>query len=324
VVHHEAGARIDVLGLGAVAIDDLLFVAGYPPADSKARVLARDRQFGGLTGTALLAAARIGSRCAYAGVLGVDVLSDLAVENFRHAGIDVEFLRRRAGVGPIRSTIIIGCEDGTRTILSDRNGFRGPDPDWPPEEVIRSSRVLFVDHVGGPGMLRAAEAARAAGVAVVADLEREWESAGDFARLLKAIDHLIVGRTFAARLTGQDDPAAAAGALWQPGRAAAVVTAGALGCWAASGAEGQVLHHQAAFRVPVLDTTGCGDVFHGVYASALARGEPLTERLRLAAAAAALKAARPRGADGVPDRATVEDFLKSSEGKWVDEPRPTG
>ena len=38
------------------------------------------------------------------------------------------------------------------------------------------------------------------------------------------------------------------------------------------------------------DTTGCGDVFHGAYAAALARGDALEQRVRFASAAAAVKA----------------------------------
>ena len=49
---------VDILGLGGVAVDDLLYVDGYPPADSKTPVARRERQCGGLTATALVAAAR--------------------------------------------------------------------------------------------------------------------------------------------------------------------------------------------------------------------------------------------------------------------------
>jgi sulfofructose kinase len=62
-----------------------------------------------------------------------------------------------------------------------------------------------------------------------------------------------------------------------------------------------------AFAVDVVDTTGCGDVFHGVYAAALAEGLPLEKRVKLASAAAALKAMQPGGQRGIPRR---EDVLK--------------
>ena len=48
----------DILGLGAVAVDDLMYVESYPPPDVKTRVLRRERHCGGLTATALVTAAR--------------------------------------------------------------------------------------------------------------------------------------------------------------------------------------------------------------------------------------------------------------------------
>ena len=41
-------ARLDVLGIGVTAVDDLVYVDGYPPPDSKKPILRRDRQGGGL------------------------------------------------------------------------------------------------------------------------------------------------------------------------------------------------------------------------------------------------------------------------------------
>ena len=58
-----------VLGLGAIAVDDLLYVDHYPAADSKMIIAGRKRQGGGLAGTALVAAARLGVSAAYAGLL---------------------------------------------------------------------------------------------------------------------------------------------------------------------------------------------------------------------------------------------------------------
>jgi hypothetical protein len=68
-------APVDILGLGCVAVDDLLYVAAYPPADAKVQVRCRERQGGGPTATALVAAARLGSACACAATLGTVELS---------------------------------------------------------------------------------------------------------------------------------------------------------------------------------------------------------------------------------------------------------
>jgi sugar/nucleoside kinase (ribokinase family) len=307
----KTDATIDVLGLGCVAVDDLLYVTAYPPADAKEQVQRRERQCGGLTATALVAAARLGARCAYAGVLGFDADSQFVVDCFQREQIDVTHLVRRSDARPIRSTIIVDESRQTRNIFFDLSGSVGATPDRPAAEVIRSSRILFVDHYGLEGMIRAARIARAAGIPVVADLERdEWSG---FAELLGLVDHLIVSRRFAAQLTGTDHPAAATERLWHAERQAVVVTCGDDGCWYRGAAADAAPRHQPAFPVATVDTTGCGDVFHGAYASALARDLDLRERIRFASAAAALKATRRGGQAGIPSRQETEAFLARQE-----------
>jgi sugar/nucleoside kinase (ribokinase family) len=304
---------IDILGLGAVAVDDLLYVPAYPPADSKVQVERRERHCGGLTATALVAASRLGARCAYAGTLGDDELSCFARRRLVEEGIDLTHTRQLPAARPVHSTIVVDQAAQTRTILFSCDGFLGAVPEWPADEVVASCRVLFVDHLGVPGMLRAARVARPHGIPVVADLENDDHPR--FAELLAEVDHLIVSQGFALRLTGCPAPAAAAQALWTAGRAAVVVTCGAAGCWYIAQDEPAHVRHQPAFRVPVVDTTGCGDVFHGAYAAALVRPMDLAARVQFAAAAAALKATQAGGQAGIPRYEAVAEFLNSIPGE---------
>ena len=92
-----------------------------------------------------------------------------------------------------------------------------------------------------------------------------------------------------------------------------VITDGDQGCWTLAADDLAQVAHQPAFQVDVIDTTGCGDVFHGAYAAGLVRGLGVAERVRLAAAAAALKATRPGGQAGAPTQAEVEQFLSQAE-----------
>lgn len=296
----------DILGLGVTAIDDLLFVPAYPPPDSKVHVRRVVRQCGGLTATALVAAARLGARCAFAGILGDDDLSRYVLRRLEEEGIDTAHVCRRPCARPVHSVIVVDELHKTRTIFADAAGAGLDEPLWPAEDVLRSARVLFVDHVGVERMIYGSRIARGAGLPVVADLENDEHPR--FAELLALVDHLIVSRAFARKLTGQDDPASAARRLGTEGRQAVVVTCGAEGCWYL-GAGGKAPRHQPAFPVEVVDTTGCGDVFHGAYAAALAQGVALPDRVRFAAAAAALKATQPGGQAGIPTRPIVEAFL---------------
>lgn len=301
----------DVLGLGVVAVDDLIYVDAYPAADEKVRVRRRHRQCGGLTGTALVAAARLGARSAYVGTLGGDPLSRVVAECFEREGIDLAHAVRRPDARPGHSTIIVGQEHHTRNVFSYVEGHFGPDPTRPDAEVIRRAKVLLVDHHGMEGTLRAARIARESGVAVVADLERHAGSLFD--EVLALVDHLVLPERFAKQLTGASTAEESVRRLWTPERRAVVVTAGSRGCWFIASDGAASVEHVAAFAVEVTDTTGCGDVFHGAYCAALAEGLAPRERLLTASAAAALKATCHGGQSGIPTRADVDAFLRRTQ-----------
>jgi sugar/nucleoside kinase (ribokinase family) len=56
-----AEKRFDVLALGCVAVDEILYLASYPTPDSKVPVLRGQRNCGGQSANALIAAARLGA-----------------------------------------------------------------------------------------------------------------------------------------------------------------------------------------------------------------------------------------------------------------------
>src|SRR4030081_808712 len=123
-------ADFDVLGLGCAAVDELLYVPSFPLADTKTRIVRRERACGGLGATALVAAARLGGRCAYAAVLGNDPLSQFVTDTLQANGIDVTHIPRRADARPVHAVIIVGEETGTRNIFFDNSGRTGADDEF--------------------------------------------------------------------------------------------------------------------------------------------------------------------------------------------------
>jgi sugar/nucleoside kinase (ribokinase family) len=307
IIVNETNGSLDILGLGVIAVDDLIYVESYPAPDSKVRVLRRERQCGGLTATALVTAARLGCRCSYAGVLGYTDLSEFAVETLKREQISLSHLVRKQEARPVCSTIIVDEGRRSRNVFFDLDGVIGADDSLPEADLIRQAGVLFVDHVGVKGMIRASRIARAAGIAVVADFESD--ESPEFLDLLSLVDHLILSRDFATRITGESDAPSAVKKLWDRERKAVIVTCGEEGCWYL-GDSLDCPVHQPAFSVKVLDTTGCGDVFHGAYASGLIQRLDLPGRVRYASAVAALKATQTGGQQGIPGRSEVEAFLK--------------
>lgn len=298
--------RWDIFGVGTAAVDDLLYVDHFPQPDEKIPVRAKQRQGGGQTATALVAASRQGARTAYCGQLGDDDLSEYSLRELEREGVDCSPVLRTPECRPYHSVVIVDAGAGSRTILYHNEGVREPEPDAIRPAWIQSSRLVFIDQNAPRAGLRAACLAREMAIPVVADLERT--TLPELDALLAHIDHLIVGSGFARQLTGLSDARDMLASLARPDRAASVVTCGSAGCWFAEYAG--PARYYPAFPVQVMDTTGCGDVFHGAYAAAITRGEDVQRAVEVASASAAIKATQPGGRSGIPTLAAVDVFLQ--------------
>ncbi len=134
-------SRLELLGCGTLAVDEILTLEAFPAPDGKTRVLHRERRAGGLTGTALVAASRLGARCGYAGVLGTDADSVFLREVLAGEGIDLSGCRCDPAAHPFHGTVLVVPDSGLRTILSQQgeSGAAALD-DLPQAEVV------LVDH----------------------------------------------------------------------------------------------------------------------------------------------------------------------------------
>jgi len=300
--------RWDVLGIGVAAVDDLVFVDHFPQPDDKIPVVDRQRQGGGLVATALVTVARLGGKSAYCACLGRDELSTYTIDELQREGVDCSLIQVVEQARPYHSIVIVDKTAGSRTILYSSQGFREPSPVQLSSEMVRDCRVLLVDSFTLEASSRATQLARAEHIPVVVDVEPPVLP--ELERLISQVDHLIIGATMGAILSGKEDPPEMVRVLARGPRACTAVTAGERGCWYAEG-NGEVFH-QPAIQVKVVDTTGCGDVFHGAYAAALAFGEGVPQAIAIASVSAGLKATHPGGRSGISDMATVKKFLAGS------------
>lgn len=297
-------AKWDILGIGTAAVDDLLMVREYPQPDSKVNILESSRQGGGQTATAMVTAARQGVKAAFCCHLGFDQLSAFTIKELEKEGIDCSPCVQTVEGNPYHSIIIVDKTNLTRTILHS-SGNVAPPTQAITRELISHTRFLFLDDNSRGSGIKAASLARELGIPVITDIEPDPPP--EHIELLPLIDHLVIGRELAALLSGKSSEAEMAENLCGTDRTCCVVTAGERGCWYA--VKGETARHEPGFRVEVVDTTGCGDVFHGSYAAALARGESIQQAVRMANASAALKATRLGGRQGIPKLEALNRFL---------------
>lgn len=295
--------QFDVLGIGTAAVDDLIFVQHYPAADSKVDILSSQRQGGGQTATAMVAAARLGARAAFCCQLGDDDLSDFTLRELEKEGVHTGHCVRTPDGNPYHSLIIVDSTTHSRTILHS-GGNICPPPEIITEELISSTKVLCLDDNSRGSGIKAARLANEINIPVVADIEPDPPP--EFEELIPFVNHLVINREFGNFLTGLEDESQMASEL-SAGRTCCVITAGERGCWYAIA--GGSTTRVPAFAVEVVDTTGCGDVFHGAYAAAIANGNEIRDAVRLASATAAMKARHPGGRLGIPSLTLVKEFL---------------
>src|SRR5437764_8858723 len=193
-------------GFGLNAVDHLIVVPEYPAFDTKIRLLAHRQSAGGQTATAMVALRRLGLKTAYAGRFGSDAEGKFGLQTLKDDGVNVDFAEVVEGARNQLAFIIIDARTGERTIIWDRDEKLAYKPDEAPAEFGSMGRVLHLDAHDPPACVRVAEAARASGAIVSADIDNVYEGLPE---LLPLIDILIGSKEFPRRVTGISDERAA-------------------------------------------------------------------------------------------------------------------
>ena len=171
---------------------------------------------------------------------------------------------------------------GGRTLFYTRNGAHSVTGMDIAVEAGKRAKLIWVDGCQTEAALAMLEAAHGTDCRSVIDIE-----SGDsniMRKLIELATDAILPLGAAQRLSGETEPTDTLKKLSSWTRAQLVVTDGVNGSWAL--VDDKVIH-QPSFKVNVVDTTGCGDAYHGAYASALLDGLPLPWRLEFASWVAA-------------------------------------
>jgi sulfofructose kinase len=292
-----------VVCTGIAVLDQVWELPALPEAPGK-YIASRLRAVGGgMAANAAVAVAALGGEAAWCGRLGADAAGATLLAALRRHGVDTRGVTVAEGARSPNSAVLLDGE-GER-ILAVFPGDGLPEDAPIPLEVLEGAGAVLADPrwVGGAERLFALAAAHGLPRVFDADIApREV-----LHRLARQAEHVIFSERGLAAFCGHPDAAAglAEAAAMLPGQVA--VTLGARGSlwWRGGRAVGL-----GAPRVQARDTTGCGDVFHGAYALALAEGAAVEDAARLATAAAALKAERGSGWKSMPDRAAAEALAR--------------
>jgi sugar/nucleoside kinase (ribokinase family) len=245
----------------------------------------------GSAGGSALVLAKLGAEVRSAGAIGTDAAGDMLLALLQRDGVDTSLLLRRDDVQTSASVLPIR-PDGSRPAFHvvGANGTYGPDDvDW---DAIGEATHLHLggpEFMGGEAAAKILGAARERGIATSADILAPGDS-GVFewiAPALAELDYLLPNEEQVLGFTGESDLVAGARALMERGVGCVAATRGADGAVvvAADGVE-----EVPAFKVDVVDTTGCGDAFSAGFLRGLSLGRSRRDSAVLGCAAAALVA----------------------------------
>jgi len=118
----------------------------------------------------------------------------------------------------------------------------------------------------------------------------------------------IVAKDFAEKYTGQKNLSKSAESLLEEGPEIAVVTDGLNGSWICT-RDGLSVHQPAFPFSKTVDTTGCGDSYHGAFLAGLLKGFAVEKAATIASAVAAMNSQHLGGRSGLPKFDEVKEFL---------------
>jgi sugar/nucleoside kinase (ribokinase family) len=270
---------------------------------------------GGQTATTVIACQYWGLSTRYVGKLGSDDAARLHREAFDRAGVEARLITVDGAASP--QSLIIVDGGGERTVLSRKDERLVLQPEDLERAWVVNARALHVDGYDTAAAILAAGWAHAAGIPVIADLDELYPGVE---RLIELVDYLIVSRDFPSRIMKERDLETALQGMRE--RYRCTLTAATLGQDGVLAWDGSRLHTRSAYRVPVVDTTGAGDIFHAGFIYGLLQGWPLDRQLDFACAAAALNCMAAGARGGILAVTEIEELMATASRYDVEPSEP--
>lgn len=293
-----------VICVGLAVLDQVYRVERLPDAPRKHFAEGFREVGGGPAANAAVAIARLGGEARLWSRLGQDFVGDRIVAELEQEGVDAAGIRRIRDAQSGCSAIVVDVH-GERMIVNFRGEGMDPDPGWLPLSEIEGAGAVLGDLRWPEGTARVLSEARRLGIPAL--LDADATPPNEASEVYAAASHLLFSSQGLMEWAGVTEIERGLRLAASRTDAWVGVSAGQAGVY---WLEREQLCHLPAFAVEVVDTLGAGDVMHGAFALALARGESIEDALRFACAAAALKCARPGGRAGAPRAEEVEILLE--------------
>ena len=297
---------MDIVGIGTPCIDMISVLDKLPTSNKGSSVRDFSRQGGGVVATALVAAARLGAKVSYIGVMGTCIHGQAIREDFLYNNVDISCSVVDEGAYSHFAYILSDLETEGRSIVYRRGSARELTIGDMDRDFITSANFLHLERCDEPSAT-AAKWMRQLSKKVVYDASAYSEVVHDF---LPNVDIFIASEfyydeCFQSQGLHEDNCKAIAA----QGPEVVVFTLGEKGCVGYSKETGYF--EVEGYSVPVVDTVGAGDVFHGAFLFGLSKGMAVEDIAKFSCAVSAIKIGAIGGRSGIPSYETTVNFMKT-------------
>ena len=308
--------KYDIIGL-ATPGQDLVIELEKMPREVSSKMYDCCFQGGGWVATALCAAGNLGMRASFCGVVGDDVFGRMIAEDFKYNNVDTSHLIVEKGKRSNFCLCITERAEKSKMLISRPGECREVERDDIDEEYIRSARMLHVGFVN-EGIRKAADIIHTAEGKVSVDAAYYKPYVYDNYDIFD----IFIGSEYyfnglleelgidTSKPLSDKEKFKVMRYVQSKGPEIVIFTFGADGCM---GIYGDNTFSLPAMDVPIVDTTGAGDVFHGAFDAAYLNGLDIVSAAKYATGVSSIKCTQMGGRAGIPDSETLEIFLKTGE-----------
>lgn len=296
---------LDCLFIGSATLDTLMLVDAPPVSDQKISATKVVTSCGGIASVAASAFAKLGGRCGLVASIGEPSnATDYVKADIESRNLPYYDLVKIPGTETSFSTILVE-ENGNRLIVNLGGSARKIDVDMLDKNALKSTGIVHMGGVGKQLYVGLSKYCKDNTEAIVSvdggniDLETTNE-------MLPFVDIFIPDHKTVERTLGIT-PKEACEYYCEKGAKIAAVTLGEAGVVALCDGK---FYEASAYRVPVVDTTGAGDNFHGAFLYGYSMGWDMDRILKFSSAFSGLTCGALGGLAGEP---TFEETVELME-----------
>ena len=291
-----------VLCIGISVVDFVFQVDALPRGEGKFATYSAEIVGGGCAANAAVAIARLGGAPMLATRIASDPIGDMILADLEREGVNCTLTQPAQDGRSSYSSVYVDAT-GERQIMNYRGAGLSDQVDQ--IAAVRDTHAVLADTrwvAGGRAGLRLAKERGLPGVL-------DGEAPVD-AELVGLASHAVFSQNGLSKFSGQSDVETGLRRVAERTDAWVGATTGQGGTY---WLEGDRLCHSPAFEVPVVDTLGAGDVWHGAFALALGERKCERDAVHFASAVAALKCRAFGGRKATPNLDDTLQFLSQQK-----------